>query len=96
MRNQVASYTPVSFGGLKSEKEKLYNLSLYDGHTMGIQQYQNAIGKDVIGIGATGLKDYFAMITSYATSFSEPDYIHDVFDNNYFQHLFILNGKKIC
>lgn len=67
--NQVASYSPISFGVYEDIKKELgneYLLSMYDGYTMDLQQEQNAVGKKVIGIAATGLKNYFGLVKYFS------------------------------
>lgn len=78
-KNHVASYSPISFGDYEDIKSSLAKsntnkeiLSLYDGHSMFKQQENNAIGKAVIGIAATGLKNYFALIKYYADYYNSP------------------------
>lgn len=67
--NQVASYSPISFGVYEDIKKELgneYLLSMYDGYTMDLQQEQNSVGKKVIGIAATGLKNYFGLVKYFS------------------------------
>lgn len=95
-KNQIFSYSPISFGGyedIKKEQVRTTTLSLNDGYSMGSQQYQNAIGKAVIGVAATGLKDYFALVTYFGKYY---DSIKDisVTDNQYFEKDFVGIGSK--
>lgn len=95
--NQVSSSTPISFGiyeQIKKELESKHSskLSTYDGYTMGKQQEQNAIGKDVIGVAATGLKDYFALVKYYNDYFTSGTLSQE--SNQYFEKTYIINGKR--
>ena len=97
--NQLSSYSPISFGVYEDIKKKLpeqYSLSLYDGHTMYMQQEQNSVGKKVIGIAATGLKNYFALIKYYSDYYKsvEENGEIDTSDNEYFIKQFTLVDKK--
>lgn len=91
--NQVSAATPISFGVYDDIKKSItkgsYKLSPYDGVTMGKQQEQNAVGKEVIGVAATGLKDYFALVKYYNDRM--PLYTSD---NNYFLKNYTINGKQ--
>ena len=92
-RNQVASYSPISFGDYTEIGKKIdgsYALSNYDGHTTFLQQVQNAVGKKVIGAAATGLKDYFGLVTYYSNYYNgdiTPE------DNEFFTRHFNVLGK---
>lgn len=92
-KNQVASYSPISFGKYTEIGKKIdgsYSLSNYDGHTTFLQQEQNAVGKKVIGAAATGLKDYFALVTYYSNYYDgeiSPE------DNEFFTRHFHILGK---
>lgn len=61
---------------------------------MGEQQEQNSVGKKVIGIAATGLKNYFGLIKYYSEYYESTNSISPT-DNTYFLKEFTLNGEKI-
>ena len=94
--NQVASYSPISFGVYEDIKKSLsaeYSLSLYDGYTMLMQQEQNAVGKKVIGIAATGLKNYFGLVKYYNDYYEKASNSNEglkLTDNAYFLRQFTL------
>ena len=96
--NQIASSSQISIGvygrlrkEIESGKRPLRNL---DGYTSGIQQEINIIGKKVIGIAATGLKDYFALVKYFNDYFqSETFGKHSVNSNKYFFKHYNINGK---
>ena len=95
--NQVSSSTPISFGVYELIKKSLESankskLSTYDGYTMGKQQEQNSIGKDVIGVAATGLKDYFALVKYYNDYFTSGNLSKE--SNQYFEKTYVINGKR--
>jgi hypothetical protein len=93
-RNQVASYSPISFGKYTEIGKKIdgsYALSNYDGHTTFLQQEQNAVGKKVIGAAATGLKDYFALVTYYSNYYNGEVTSED---NEFFSRNFHILGKN--
>lgn len=97
--NQLSSYSPISFIVYEDIKKKLpeqYSLSLYDGYTMYMQQEQNSVGKKVIGIAATGLKNYFALIKYYSDYYKsvEENGKIDTSDNEYFVKQFTLVDKE--
>lgn len=94
-RNQVASYTPISFGDYTEIGKKASSgaalLSNYDGFTTFSQQEQNAVGKDVIGVAATGLKVYFSLVTYFSDYYNgKVNYT----DNKFFLRQFNLGGKQ--
>ena len=90
-KNQLASFSPIDFGKLdqvKEETESDYLLSLMDGISMDRQQEINAVGQDVIGIAANGIKDYFAL-TTYLTGFYNQEVIEKR-SNEYFERTFTI------
>jgi hypothetical protein len=97
LRNRNAAMSPISFGVFEDFKKSNnpYNLSPYDGFTMGSQQEQNSVGKDVIGIAATGLKNYFALLTYFSNYYNNlGDREIDVKDNEFFSVIYNINGKN--
>ena len=96
--NQVAFSSPISFGvynrlkkEIESGKRPLRNL---DGYTSGVQQEINIVGKKVIGIAATGLKDYFALVKYFNDYFQSKEFNdHSVNSNKYFFKKYNINGK---
>jgi hypothetical protein len=94
-RNQVASNSPISFGVFTDITKKLssaYALSNYDGHTTFKQQEQNAVGRRVIGIAATALKDYFGLVQYFGNYYSDLKQI-DTLHPAYFLRTFNINDK---
>lgn len=91
--NQIASHSPIAFGELEEIKDQStskVHVNIYDGVSMDQQQETNAVGKDVIGIAANGIKDYFALVeyfNNYGDNTSKDS-------NKYFERTFELNGKK--
>lgn len=66
-KNQLTANTPISFGKLAEQKKpKTLNLSMYNPYAMYKQQENNSVGRDVIGIAATGIKSYFALVTYFS------------------------------
>lgn len=93
--NQIASYSPIDFGKyeiIKKNKENNFNLSLMDGISMDQQQQTNAVGKDVIGIAANGIKDYFALVEYYSSYYKLPV---KKTDSQYFERTFNLDGREV-
>lgn len=93
--NQIASYSPIDFGKyeiIKKNKENNFQLSLMDGISMDQQQQTNAVGKDVIGIAANGIKDYFALIEYFSYYYKLPV---KKTDSQYFERSFNLDGREI-
>lgn len=94
-RNQVAAYSPITFGAynkIKEEKENNFFLSMFDGISMDQQQQTNATGKDVIGIAANGIKDYFSLVEYFSHYYK--DAINKT-DNQYFEREFLINDQVI-
>lgn len=95
-KNHIASYSPISFGAyedIKKAMESNETLSLYDGHSMFRQQETNSIGKAVIGIAATGLKNYFGMIKYFSDYYSKASDIKNT-DNEFFHREITLGDDK--
>lgn len=93
--NQISSYSPITFGKyeeIKKSRENNFVLSLLDGISMDQQQETNAVGKDVIGIAANGIKDYFALV-DYFSNYYKGDI--NPFDNEYFERVFNLGDGDI-
>lgn len=92
---QYASGTPISFGVYDRLKKQIEDssriLSLYDGYSMGHQQEQNSVGKDVIAIAATALKDYFGLVTYYSDYYSKNNLSNQ--DDKFFIKKYHINGK---
>ena len=91
-KNQIASYSPITMGEytkIKESRENNTTLSLMDGLSMDVQQETNAVGKDVIGIAANGIKDYFAMV-EYFSKYYKGEI--NKFDNQYFERTFNIDG----
>jgi hypothetical protein len=91
-KNQIASYSPITFGeyeDIKKEKENNFTLSLMDGMGMDQQQETNAVGKDVIGVAANGIKDYFALVEYFSNYY---DNGFNKTDREYFEREFSLDG----
>lgn len=94
-KNQVASYSPIDNGKYNKIKEKSENnfiLSIGDGISMDQQQESNAIGRDVIGIAANGVKVYFSL-ADYFTNYY--DGTVNVTDNQYFEREFGIEADKV-
>ena len=92
-KNQISSHSPITFGeyeDIKKSKDNSFVLSLMDGISMYQQQETNAVGKDVIGIAANGIKDYFALVEYFSKYYSGE--IKKT-DNEYFERTFTLNGE---
>ena len=92
-KNQISSYSPIDFGkyeDIKKSKENNYILSLMDGISMDQQQETNAVGKDVIGIAANGIKDYFALVEYYSKYYTNGV---NLTDNEYFERSFRLGNE---
>jgi len=96
---QVASNIPVTSGVYgeikKNYSDSPYNLDVYNGYTMGLQQEQNTVGKAVIGIAAVGLKNYFALVKYFGNYYMNVDNI-DVNSSKYFFKHYVINGKEYC
>ena len=93
-RNQIASYSPIDFGeyeDIKKSRENNFVLTLMDGMSMDQQQETNAVGKDVIGIAANGIKDYFSLVEYFSNYYKGPI---NVTDNEYFERSFNLTGQE--
>lgn len=95
---QVSSSKPTSFGVYSKFKSKIedksFQLNNYDGNTSGKQQEQNSIGKEVIGIAATGLKNYFALIRYFKNYYDQlKGRSLSVEDPEFFKSTYTINGK---
>ena len=94
---QVSSSKPISFGVYTKLKSKIegggFQLNNYDGFTSGKQQEQNSIGKDVIGIAATGLKNYFALVRYFNNYYTNTEKL-DVESPKFFKSTYTINGKE--
>lgn len=91
-KNQISSYSPIDFGkysDIKEQRENNFVLSLMDGISMDQQQETNAVGKEVIGIAANGIKDYFALV-EYFSNYYKNNIITT--DNEYFEREFNITG----
>lgn len=96
-KTRIAATSPISFGVYDDYKKSSnnYRLSLYDGFTMGLQQEQNAVGKAVIGVAATGLKNYFGLIKYFSDYFEKINAGVNIntTDNAFFMREYVINGK---
>lgn len=95
-KNQISSASPITFGeyeNIKKEKDNSFVLSLFDGLSMFQQQQSNAVGGEVIGIAANGIKDYFALVTYFSKHFYNNNEIEKT-SNEYFDRSFTLFGKE--
>lgn len=91
-RNQLSANTPVSFGKLYSlKKKKETNLHLFNPYSMYLQQENNYVGKDVIGIAATGIKSYFALV-SYFSNYYKKGEISPL-DNAFFMREYTIGNN---
>lgn len=91
-KNQLTANTPISFGEIRSlKKEKENLLSMYDPYGMFKQQENNYIGKDVIGIAATGIKTYFSLVTYYSNYYTKGDINPE--DNAFFAREYTILDK---
>lgn len=73
-KNQLTSYSPISFGDYRSLKTpKDHYLSIYNPYDVYFQQENNYVGKDVVGIAASGIKSYFSLVAYYSNYFSKGD-----------------------
>lgn len=71
-KNELSFNSPVTFGDYrKLTTEKEVKVSIYNPMSMLIQQENNYVGRDVIGITATGLKGYFALITYFSNYYAK-------------------------
>jgi hypothetical protein len=93
-KNQISANSPVSFGdyrtvggGIKTSD----NLSLYNPYGMYKQQENNYVGKDVIGMAATGIKGYFAMIAYFSKYYDKKE--TNVTDPEFFINEYTVSGK---
>lgn len=103
-KNQISAHTPIDMGeydNIKKEKEGNFFLWLGDGISMDQQQQTNATGKDVIGIAANGIKDYFSLVEYFSNYYK--DDINKI-DNEYFERTFnigylkdgeVINNKQV-
>jgi hypothetical protein len=66
---------------------------MYDGHSMFRQQETNSIGKAVIGIAATGLKNYFGMVKYFSDYYNRTSEIKNT-DNEFFHRELTLGEDK--
>ena len=66
---------------------------MYDGHSMFRQQETNSIGKAVIGIAATGLKNYFGMVKYFSDYYNKTTQIRNT-DNEFFHRELVLGKDK--
>lgn len=96
--SRIAAMSPISFGIYSDyqKQENSYRLSLYDGFTMGLQQEQNSVGKAVIGVAATGLKNYFGLIKYFSDYFNNIKLGQKISpkDNQFFMKIYDINGKQ--
>lgn len=96
--SRIAAMSPISFGVYDDYKKQpnSYRLSLYDGFTMGLQQEQNSVGKAVIGVAATGLKNYFGLIKYFSDYFKRVNSGQEINpeDNQFFMKVYEIDGVK--
>jgi len=98
-RHILSASSPISFGDYNDAKKEVKDvmLNIYNPMSVFIQQENNFIGKDVIGIAATGVKTYFALIT-YLSKYFRNENFND--ENELVNHIFaqeynLGNGSKI-
>ena len=75
----------------KYKKPKSTKLALLNPYGVFKQQENNYVGKGVIGIAATGLKTYLALVTYFSNHYKEGSMHSD--DNKFFNRIYTINGK---
>ena len=90
-KHYISSHSPATFGDyrtLKRNKDSTLNIS--NPISIYIQQENNYIGKGVIGIAATGIKTYFALIAYYSNKLKNGMYVAE--DPAFFNRKYTING----
>lgn len=95
VRNFPHAYSPINvleYSNLRDKLEEGNSLNSYDGISMDKQQELAASGKDVVGIVANGLKDYFALLTYFSKDYNVGTLTGNKINSKYFERKITIEG----